>query len=88
MLRSRLAGLKEKRKSIQEVRALTRVFLSPCQLGVSVTRPLQNLRKALHSDKVQPPIDFVDWGNSCEDEDMGVWRALRHPLWSAAWGDA
>jgi hypothetical protein len=75
--------LKEKRKSVQEVRVL-----SPYHLGVRVTPPLQNLRKALHSDKVQPPIDFVDWENSCDDEDMGVWRALRHPLWSAAWGDA
>jgi hypothetical protein len=42
----------------------------------------------LHSEKVQPPINFVDWQNSSEDEGMGLWRALSHPLWSAAWGDA
>ena len=48
----------------------------------------QRLRRALHSDKVQPPINFVDWANSSEEESMSLWRALRHPLWSAAWGDA
>ena len=48
----------------------------------------QRLRRALKSDKIQPPIDFVDWQMSHEDEDMSVWRALSHPHWSSAWGDA
>jgi hypothetical protein len=46
------------------------------------------LRRALKSDKIQPAIDFVDWQMSHDDENMSVWRALSHPHWSSAWGDA